>query len=61
LNHPQFFVPSLGTEGFADVTDYVLSGEANNGSTAALGADNVGSSEGFASGRVIRLGLRVQF
>ena len=61
LNHPQFFVPSLGTEGFADLTDYLLNGDANNGSTAVLGADTVGNAEGFSSGRVIRLGLRVRF
>jgi len=61
LNHPQFFVPSLGTEGFVDLTDYLINGDPNNGSTAVLGADNVGNAEGFASGRVIRLGLRVRF
>jgi hypothetical protein len=61
LNHPQFFVPSLGTAGFADLTDYLLDGDANNGTTAVLGADTVGNAEGFSAGRVIRLGLRVQF
>ncbi len=61
FNHPQFFVPSLGTDGFLDVTDYVLGGEKNNGSMAVLGADTVGNAEGFASGRVVRFGLRVRF
>lgn len=61
LNHPQFFVPSLGTDGFADLTDYLIGGDPNNGRTAVLGADTVGNAEGFAPGRVIRLGLRVQF
>jgi hypothetical protein len=61
LNHPQFYVPSLGLDGFADVTNYVLDGEVQNGTTAVLGADTVGNAEGFSVGRVIRLGLRVQF
>ncbi len=61
LNHPQFFVPSLGTDGFVDVTDYVLGGDAHNGSTAVLGADTVGNVEGFAAGRVVRVGLRMRF
>ncbi len=46
LNHPQFFVPSLGTGGFADLTDYLIDGDAANGSTATLGADTVGNAEG---------------
>ena len=61
LNHPQFFVSGLGTGGFADLTDYLLNGDANNGTTGVLGADTVGNAEGFSAGRVIRLGLRVQF
>jgi hypothetical protein len=61
LNHPQFFVPSLGTDGFLDVTDYVLGGQKTNGSMAVLGADTVGNVEGFSSGRVVRLGLRMRF
>jgi hypothetical protein len=61
LNHPQFFVPDLGTGGFMDVTDYVLGGTVDNGMTALLGADNVGNAEGFSAGRVLRFGLRVRF
>jgi hypothetical protein len=61
LNHPQFFVPSLGTEGFMDLTDYLIGGDAHNGTTAVLGADAVGNAEGFASGRVVRVGLRMRF
>jgi hypothetical protein len=61
FNHPQFFVPGLGTGGFMDLTDYLLDGEVNNGSTAVLGADTVGNSEGFSAGRVVRLGLRMRF
>jgi hypothetical protein len=61
LNHPQFFVPSLGTEGFADLTDFLLNGDQANGTTAALGADTVGNTEGFSSGRVVRFGLRMRF
>ncbi len=61
FNHPQFFVPGLGTGGFVDLTDYLLNGLENNGTTAVLGADTVGNAEGFAAGRVIRLGLRLRF
>jgi hypothetical protein len=61
FNHPQFFVPDLGTDGFADLTDNLINGTADNGTTAVLGADNVGNSEGFSAGRVIRLGLRLRF
>ena len=60
LNHPQFFV-GLGTDGFMDLTDYILGGETDNGSTAVLGADTVGNAEGFSSARVFRFGLRVRF
>jgi hypothetical protein len=42
FNHPQFFVASLGTDGFMDLTDYLLGGQASNGRTAVLGADTVG-------------------
>ena len=61
LNHPQFFVPSLGTGGFMDLTDYLLGGDAANGTTGVLGADTVGNSEGFSAGRVVRFGLRMRF
>jgi hypothetical protein len=61
FNHPQFFVPSLGTDGFMDLTDYLIGGDANNGTTAVLGADTVGNAEGFSAGRVVRFGLRLRF
>jgi hypothetical protein len=61
FNHPQFFVPSLGLDGFMDLTDYLLSGEPSNGTTAVLGADTVGNVEGFAAGRVVRFGVRMRF
>jgi hypothetical protein len=44
-----------------DLTDFLISGEPDNGTTAALDADTVGSVEGFAVGRVVRLGLRMRF
>jgi hypothetical protein len=61
FNHPQFFVPSLGTEGFVDLTDYLLNGDSANGTTATLGADTVGNAEGFSAGRVVRFGVRLRF
>src|SRR5690606_14192934 len=61
FNHPQFFVPGLGTGGFMDLTSYLLDGIADNGTTAVLGADTVGNAEGFSAGRVVRLGVRFRF
>lgn len=61
LNHPQFSV-GLGTTGsFMDLTDYLINGVVENGATAVLDADTVGSTEGFSVGRVVRLGVRVRF
>lgn len=61
LNHPQFFIPSLGTDGFVDLTDYLINGDVANGTTAVLGADTVGNAEGFSAGRVVRFGVRLRF
>jgi hypothetical protein len=44
-----------------DLTDYLIGGDANNGTTAVLGADTVGNAEGFSAGRVVRFGLRLRF
>jgi hypothetical protein len=61
FNHPQFFIP-YGTEsGFAQLDDWLFSQDPNNGTTGVLGADPVDNKEGFAPGRVFRLGLRVTF
>ncbi len=59
FNHPQFF-PGYGT-GFAQLDSFLIDGDANNGTTAALGGDTIANAEGFSPGRVIRLGLRVMF
>jgi hypothetical protein len=63
LNHPQF---SLGQDSpFLDLTDYLINGGQANGVTNVLASpdtqDNIGSDEGFASSRIIRLGLRIRF
>jgi hypothetical protein len=60
FNHPQFNV-GLGTGGFMDLTDFLLGGDPDNGVTAVLNGDTVGSTEGFSVGRVIRLGVRMRF
>ena len=52
---------SLGTGGFLDLTDYLINGDTNNGTTAVLGADTVGNADGFSAGRVVRFGLRMRF
>jgi hypothetical protein len=59
FNHPQF-LPTYGS-GFVDLTSYLIDGDANNGSTGVLGADSIANAEGFAPGRVIRLGVRATF
>jgi hypothetical protein len=58
FNHPQFF-PAYGS-GFVDLTSQLVDGETNQ-TTGALGADTIANTEGFAPGRVIRLGIRATF
>ena len=57
FNHPQFLVTS--TSGFVDLTDFLVNGVRENGVTNTL--KEVGSLEGFAPSRVVRLGLRMTF
>jgi hypothetical protein len=59
FNHPQF-VPDYGSP-FVDLTSYLSDGVANNGTTAVLGAGAIRNVEGFAPGRVFRIGLRARF
>jgi hypothetical protein len=59
FNHPQFFA-GYGS-GFVDLTNYLIDGEPNNGTTGVLGADAIANVEDFSPGRVIRLGLRATF
>jgi hypothetical protein len=59
FNHPQFFA-SYGS-GFAQLDGFLIDGDANNGSTGVLGADTIANQEGFAPGRVFRIGLRATF
>ena len=47
--------------GFVDLTSYLIDGDPTNGTTGVLGADSIGNAEGFAPGRVIRLGIRATF
>jgi hypothetical protein len=59
FNHPQFF-PTYGS-GFVDLTSYLIDGDPANGETGVLGVGAIGNAEGFAPGRVVRLGIRVVF
>jgi hypothetical protein len=59
FNHPQFF-PGYGS-GFADLTSYLVDGVTDNGTTGVLGGDTIANAEGFAPGRVFRLGIRATF
>ena len=59
FNTAQFF-PGPGSS-FLDLTDYLINDTPDNGTMGVLGADAQSNVEGFAYGRVIRLGLRVRF
>ena len=59
FNHPQFFT-SYG-DGFTQLDDALFNGDLNNGTTGVLGADTINNIEGFAPGRVFRIGLRATF
>ena len=59
FNHPQFF-PTYGS-GFVDLSSYLVEGDPNNGETGVLGVGTIANAEGFAPGRVIRLGIRAVF
>jgi hypothetical protein len=48
-------------DGFADLTSFLVDGDPNNGSTGVLGAGAIGNVEGFAPGRVFRVGIRATF
>jgi Carboxypeptidase regulatory-like domain len=62
FNHPQFFV-AYGADGngFSQLDDSLFNGTPNNGSTGVLGAGQIDNKEGFAPGRVFRIGLRATF
>jgi hypothetical protein len=59
FNHPQFFVPY--GDGFAQLDDSLFNGTPENGTTGVLGASTIDNKEGFAPGRVFRIGLRATF
>jgi hypothetical protein len=61
FNHPQFFIPYGAGSGFVQLDDFLINGDANNGTTGVLGADVIDNKEGFAPGRVFRIGLRATF
>jgi hypothetical protein len=61
FNHPQFFVGAIDAPDFLNLSSFLNEGDANNGSTAVLGAGAVQNVEGFSPGRVIRLGIRATF
>ncbi len=59
FNRKQFF-PGPGSE-FLDMTDYLVNGIEDNGTTGVLGSTAEANVEGFALSRQIRLGLRLRF
>jgi hypothetical protein len=61
FNHPQFFVSATDAPDFLNLSDALLNDTPNNGTTAVLGEGAISNVEGFAPGRVVRLGIRVMF
>jgi Carboxypeptidase regulatory-like domain/TonB dependent receptor len=59
FNHPQFY--AFYGDGFSQVDDFVIDGTTDNGTTANLGSGAIANQEGFAPGRVFRIGLRATF
>jgi hypothetical protein len=59
FNHPQFY--EFYGDGFSQLDDWLIDGETDNGTTANLGAGAIANQEGFAPGRVFRIGLRATF
>ncbi|HEY6948934.1 MAG TPA: hypothetical protein VI297_08980, partial [Gemmatimonadales bacterium] len=59
FNTAQFF-PGPGSP-FLDLTDYLVNGSPDNGTTAVLGSSAEANVEGFALSRQVRLGLRARF
>jgi hypothetical protein len=59
FNHPQFF-PFYGS-GFHNMQPYLENGDPHDGVTGVLGADTIANQEGFAPGRVFRIGIRATF
>ncbi len=59
FNHPQFY--TFYGDSFAQLDDYLIGGIVDNGTTANLGSGAIANQEGFAPGRVFRIGLRATF
>jgi carboxypeptidase family protein len=59
FNHPQFFVGN--GDDFVNITDPLVNGINDNGTTAVLGSGAIRNVEGFAPGRQLRLGIRATF
>ena len=59
FNHPQFFPGYNDT--FTDMNDFLSNEIDNNGVTGVLGGDTIRNAEDFATGRVIRFGIRATF
>ena len=59
FNTPQFF-PGPGSE-VLDLTDYLVNGNPDNGTTGVLGSTAEANVEGFALSRQVRLGVRARF
>jgi hypothetical protein len=64
FNHPQFYVDPAARDRFLNLTQYLVGGlpvTTSNGTTNVLGSVGVGNPDGFAVGRIVRVGLHVRF
>ena len=59
FNHPQFF--AFYGDDFSNLTEFLNDGVIDNGTTGVLGAGTIANQEGFAPGRVFRVGIRATF
>src|SRR5262249_45723902 len=59
FNHPQFF--TFYGDGFSQLDDFLVNGVPDNGTTGVLGGGSIANQEGFAPGRVFRIGIRASF
>jgi hypothetical protein len=64
FNHPQFYVDPAARDRFLNLSQYLVGGlpvTTSNGTTNVLGSVGVGNPDGFAVGRIVRVGLHVRF
>ena len=54
-------MPASADSDFANLSDFFNDGVTDNGVTGVLGGEAIQNVEGFATGRVFRVGIRATF